>query len=101
MVKSNVSFCTRCSPQRFLALNELIGMSAKWMEQAKSLGFGHLLSLQSLKLPRDLLAVILLGYDPPTQELRIGGEEDICDRCKRSPSIALLWERGKLRYTRG
>ena len=59
--------------QKFKALPKLVEMSAKWKERVKSLGFGHFLSLLSLKLPRDLLVVILQGYDPPTQELGIRG----------------------------
>ena len=64
---------TRCSPHKFTLLAELVRRKDELKVWTENIGFAHLCCLNSVKLPHNLLAVILGGYDPPTQEFRIRG----------------------------
>lgn len=67
-------FHTRCSLPQLMSLAEFVNENEDLKTRVEAIGFGKLLKVEWIRLPRDLILALLQAYDPPTNRLRIRGK---------------------------
>ena len=70
---SQTSFPSRCSLNKFCKLVAFVNSQETLKKKVQQLGFGQLLEVQNMRLPREILVPIMRAYDPPTNQFRIRG----------------------------
>ncbi|KAK4281527.1 hypothetical protein QN277_013007 [Acacia crassicarpa] len=69
-----VPFMTRCAPNQFMKLCQLIKDKPDMMERLEKIGFHKLVDICCAQIPRHLCGRFMDSFDPPTKNVSIRGK---------------------------